>query len=248
MRYSAGMTRIPRYQALAQKLRQGILSGRYPVGSHLPTELEICRDEDVSRHTAREALRILIEDRLVERRQGAGTRVIAAERPGGFVQPLGGPQQLMQYARDARLEVRDVERRALTGAEAARLEVEASAEDWLVLNGLRRRPTGEILADTELFVPPAYLAIEPQVRAWEGALQELIAHRWGVQPARIEQSICAEVLDAGSARRLHATEGTAALRTFRRYYDQQGRLIIASDSVHPADRFALQMTYHRGEA
>ena len=87
------MGRIPRYHILADQLRQGIRNGRYPVGALLPTELEICRAEGVSRHTARDALRILIDEGLVERRQGAGTRVVAAERPAAFVQPLGGPQE-----------------------------------------------------------------------------------------------------------------------------------------------------------
>jgi len=39
--------------------------------------------------------------------------------------------------------------------------------------------------------------------------------------------------------------GTAALRTLRRYLDEQNRVIVASDSLHPADRFAYEMTYHR---
>ena len=81
MRYSRNMARTPRYHVLADGLRKEILSGRYPVGAQLPTELEICRTEGVSRHTARDALRILIDEGLVERRQGAGTKVIAAQRP-----------------------------------------------------------------------------------------------------------------------------------------------------------------------
>lgn len=244
MVYSPSMARTPRYHVLADGLRAEIRSGRYPVGAQLPTELEICRTEGVSRHTARDALRILIDEGLVERRQGAGTKVIAAQRPAAFIQPLGGPQELMQYARDARLEINATVRRTLDVAESAWLETSAH-EAWVVADGLRRRAGGEVLARTRLFIPEIYADIAGEIGAWPGAVQELIERRWGVRPARIAQQITAQVLDDEAARTVHAKPGTAALRTLRRYLDDQGRVIVASDSLHPADRFAYEMTYHR---
>lgn len=244
MRYSRNMARTPRYHVLADGLRIAILSGRYPVGAQLPTELEICRTEGVSRHTARDALRILIDEGLVERRQGAGTKVITAQRPAAFVQPLGGPEELMQYARDARLALTSTVRRPLEALEAAWLET-TTPEPWVVADGLRRRASGEILASTRLFIPDAFGEIAGDIGAWPGAVQELIERRWGVRPARIAQQITALVLNDEAARQVNAKPGAAALRTLRRYQDEQGRVIVASDSVHPADRFAYEMTYHR---
>lgn len=244
MRYSRNMARTPRYHVLADGLRKEILTGRYPVGSQLPTEQEICRTEGVSRHTVRDALRILIDEGLVERRQGAGTKVIAAERPAAFVQPLGGPQELMQYARDARLALSATVRRPLDAAEAAWLET-PEHEPWVVADGLRRRAGGEILAATRLFIPDTFGEIAGEIGSWPGAVQELIERRWGVRPARIAQQITARVLDDEAARHLNTKSGSAALRTLRRYLDDQGRVIVASDSLHPADRFAYEMTYHR---
>jgi GntR family transcriptional regulator len=241
------MGRIPRYHILADQLRQGIRNGRYPVGALLPTELEICRAEGVSRHTARDALRILIDEGLVERRQGAGTRVVAAERPAAFVQPLGGPQELMQYARDARMAVTQGLKRGLTAEEAAWLETR-EGELWLVVDGVRRRDRGEVLALTRLYVPQSFMEIEPEIGTWPGAVQELIEQRWGIRPDRIEQRIMAEVLDDEAARALHVRPGGAALRTQRRYIHGASRVIVASDSRHPAERFSLAMTYHRDGA
>ncbi len=245
MGYSGSMARIPRYHVLADQLRVGILSGRYAVGAQLPTELEICRTEGVSRHTARDALRILIDEGLVERRQGAGTKVIAASRPNAFVQPLGGPQELMQYARDARLEMGRMVRRPISADEAAWLDT-VEGEVWLVCEGLRRRAGGEILATTLVYVPQAYMDIQHDLPTWEGAIQELVAVRWGIRPERITQQIAAQILDDEAARALAAKPGSAALRTRRRYIDEKGHVIVASDSLHPADRFAFEMTYERG--
>ena len=150
----------------------------------------------------------------------------------------------MQYARDARLEISATVRRPLDAVEATWLEA-PEHEPWVVADGLRRRSGGEILARTRLFIPEVYADIAGEIGILPGAVQELIEHRWGVRPARIAQQITAQVLDDEAARAVHAKLGTAALRTLRRYIDDQGRVIVASDSLHPADRFAYEMTYHR---
>ena len=64
-----------RYAALAQSLLHDIESGRYPVGSLLPTEIELVEQFGLSRHTVREAIRQLQQVGLVTRRKGVGTRV-----------------------------------------------------------------------------------------------------------------------------------------------------------------------------
>lgn len=50
------MTRELLKDKLTEKLIEGISSGRYPVGSLLPKELQLVESEGVSRHTVRAAL------------------------------------------------------------------------------------------------------------------------------------------------------------------------------------------------
>ena len=57
------------------ELRRAILSGEFPFGSKLPNEDMLCDRFGVSRVTIREAVRGLIEDGYVVRRQGSGTFV-----------------------------------------------------------------------------------------------------------------------------------------------------------------------------
>lgn len=57
-------------------LRRAILSGEFPLGMKLPNEEKLCDRFGVSRVTIREAVRGLIEDGYVSRRQGSGTYVI----------------------------------------------------------------------------------------------------------------------------------------------------------------------------
>ena len=62
-----------RYSTVAKDLMQAIASGRYPVGSLLPTEFELCDLYDVSRHTVRAAINQLLNQGLVSRRKRVGT-------------------------------------------------------------------------------------------------------------------------------------------------------------------------------
>ncbi len=57
------------------ELRRAIIEGEFPPGSKLPNEDALCVRFSVSRITLREAVRGLIEDGYVIRRQGAGTFV-----------------------------------------------------------------------------------------------------------------------------------------------------------------------------
>lgn len=70
--------RTPLWSRLAQALANDIVSGKYPVDSLLPTEMQLMELHDVSRHTVREALAELVQLGLIERRPRSGTRVIAA--------------------------------------------------------------------------------------------------------------------------------------------------------------------------
>ena len=106
----------PRYRQLADTLRAAIARGDYPVGGQLPPELELAQTHAVSRHTARDAIRLLTEAGLIERRRGAGTTVIASASPQAYVQPLGGVDELLQYAHTARLKLLAQEERRLSEA------------------------------------------------------------------------------------------------------------------------------------
>ena len=57
--------------------RSAIASGRWPVGSRIPTEAELCAQLHLSRASVREAVRALAHSGLLEPRQGEGTFVTA---------------------------------------------------------------------------------------------------------------------------------------------------------------------------
>ena len=225
----------PRYRQLADTLRAAIACGDYPVGGQLPPELELAQTHAVSRHTARDAIRLLTEAGLIERRRGAGTTVIASASPQAYVQPLGGVDELLQYAHTARLKLLAKEQRRLSEAEVQRIGGDVD-RTWLVVDGLRIADALP-LALSRIYVPQPTPAAGQSVHA-------LLDERFGAAAGRIDQEITAEILSPNDAKMLKVEPGSAALRTLRRYHDDDA-LILASDSLHPGGRFVYAMRYRR---
>ncbi|MER6492174.1 MULTISPECIES: FadR/GntR family transcriptional regulator [Streptomyces] len=69
----------PLVEQAAERLREQITSGHWPVGTRLPGETTLAKELGVGRSTVREALRALAGAGLVRPRQGAGVFVTAAE-------------------------------------------------------------------------------------------------------------------------------------------------------------------------
>jgi DNA-binding FadR family transcriptional regulator len=67
----------PLVDQAAQRLREEIMAGTWPIGTKLPGETTLARTLSVGRSTVREALRVLAGAGLVQARQGAGVFVLA---------------------------------------------------------------------------------------------------------------------------------------------------------------------------
>ncbi|MER7539498.1 FCD domain-containing protein [Streptomyces sp. NPDC097704] len=109
----------PLVEQAAERLREQIVRGHWPVGTKLPGETTLAKELGVGRSTVREALRALAGAGLVQPRQGAGVFVIATRPTEDW------PARLRQAA------VTDVyEVRMLVEVEAARLAARRrTAED-----------------------------------------------------------------------------------------------------------------------
>ena len=66
-----------KYLQLSNILTEKIRNGVYPVGTRLPTEIELTSSYSVSRQTVRLALSVLVEKGLISKKQGSGNSVIS---------------------------------------------------------------------------------------------------------------------------------------------------------------------------
>lgn len=88
-------TSSPLYEQLRLILQDKILLGDYPVGTHLPTEKELCEEFCISRITARKSLEELARTGMIERVQGKGT-IVSDNRPGRSSTQVKGHKRSME--------------------------------------------------------------------------------------------------------------------------------------------------------
>lgn len=74
---SEAADRKPKYQRIAEELREAIRSGEYGPGDRLPGENDLMAKYGVARMTARQALGVLQSEGIAESRKGAGVFVRA---------------------------------------------------------------------------------------------------------------------------------------------------------------------------
>ncbi len=227
----------PRYQRVADELIKRIGAGRYPVGDYLPTEMELCRQYGISRHTVREALRQLRDVGLISRRRRIGTEVVARTPRASYRQPTNSIADLLQYAEETQLSVLDTKRVECDAALAEMLECREGAP-WLRVNSLRAVP-GDTrpVCMTTAYLDLRFPNLEANLERLTGPISAMLEKVYGVRVARIEQSIQAVRLGKRQAKLLRAADGGPALRAIRRYYDEKGRLIELSNAIHPGERF-----------
>jgi DNA-binding GntR family transcriptional regulator len=230
--------------ALAETLRTRIASGVYPIGGLLPTEHTLCEDFNVSRHTVREALRILSEAGLIARRRGSGTVVMATDTKQRFNMRFFGVDAVMNYDRAARLRVISNETKPIEAAIARAMDVNPHG-DFTHILGVRGVPDALPLSMTDMYIR-ANLC--PPLDVWmelNGAVLEWIAREHMVPTDKLSQQISADALSEEAAVLLRSRPSAPALRIIRRYFDKGGRIIALSNTVHPADRFTYDMVIEK---
>jgi DNA-binding GntR family transcriptional regulator len=234
--------KISRYRAIADELINAIVAKRYAVGSSLPAETELCEQLGASRHTIREALRIVEQAGLISRRQGSGSEVIASAPPVRYRQNVDSIEDLLQYGASSRLAVLSSVEVEVSGARAEALGC-PSGSRCVEVRGLRsergERPheAGAPLAVSHITFPPLPARRRQKLLDPATALPTLLEAVDARTLGRIEQTFEAVPLDADAARLLQTKKGSPSLLAHRRYFDRQGRLILVADSWHHADRF-----------
>lgn len=231
-----GRVEPPRYVQILDELRRRVEGGRYPVESSLPTESELCEEFGASRYTVREALRRLVDQGMVSRRQGAGSVVTAARPQARYVQSLSSLADLFQFALDTHYEMLSTALVTIDGAIAEGIGGQAG-ERWILIAGIRRTaPGGEVVCYTHSYVPRR---LQRHVKGLPGVVGPFYAHlseRSGEEIVEADQEIRGEIMNEEVARHLERQPGAVALCVLRRYLSREGTL-IASYNWHVAETF-----------
>lgn len=232
----------PQYALVAQRLIDDITSGRYPVGSLLPTELELCTQFGVSRHTVREAIRRLQERGLVTRQRGIGTSVKANRVETRYVQSATAISDLPRYVEETRLVTTDATEVTADSALAELLRC-PEGQRWVKVRGFRYAGKQKLpMALSDIYVSAAYGGVRRLIGTMKVPVYALIEKQYGIAIAEVRQEIRATLIGAPEAKLLSVKPGSAGLVVTRRYFGDDDRPIEVAVNLHPADRFSYSMT------
>ncbi|MDY4280076.1 MAG: GntR family transcriptional regulator [[Pasteurella] mairii] len=237
-----------RYINIAKELAQRISKGEFPVGSLLPTEMELCETYQASRHTIRDALRELSDIGLVSRKKRIGTRVESiAETPINRAQSLASLEDLVELAKNNVRVVKDIQTRVADSALADLIGCPLGSH-WIQIESVREDAdnTNAPICITDSYVHASYEKIVELIKSDPYALiSDLIEQQYGRRSVEVRQTITAVAINSREAKILHAEEGFPALKIIRHYLDRLGKVIETTVSIHPAGRYTCSIILKR---
>ncbi|MDQ0393355.1 GntR family transcriptional regulator [Labrys monachus] len=235
----------PLYLLVAKALQEDIRSGKYAVGSLLPTELALAEQHGVSRQTIRQAIGQLRQQGLLSARKGIGTRVEARQTQKRFSYSVMSATDLVEIAEGTELLVQSSEIVAAKGRLATELGCRANHR-WLHL-GCQRRIDGEPqpLSWIDVYIDWRFASSLKLPKVVRQALFVLVEKQSGEALTEIHQEIRATIVDGRMAAELSAVEGEPALEITRRYFGTGRRLLMMSINILPSDRFFYSVSLKR---
>lgn len=239
----------PKAAELAHEIAEGITSGRFPVGSVLPTEFELCEKYGASRYTVRLALAELQEQGLISRKKNVGSTVESSRPTTGFVQSLTSVEDLVRFGSTNFRVIHSIEK-VIVDVDLAKELGCAGGSKWLRVSSLRydsanrKRP----VAWLDIYLDPQYKDVAEEARQSPNVLiSSLVESRYGRRIDRIQQSIDATTVPKSMAEALKADAGSPALKIVRRYIDSSNEAFELSMSIHPAGRMTVSTELKRGK-
>jgi GntR family transcriptional regulator len=233
---AGGAAEGARYAQVAARLREAIEGGQYKVDDSLPTEAQISEEFSISRHTAREALRLLINAGLIVRRQGSGSRVIASRPQLRYIVVLNDESEVLQYA-EPTIAVYKRSRRPVSAKALRALGIEEPAQQWAALTGSRRmKSSGQRLAVSDVYIREAYASVF-SLDQTSPVIFPRILSEFGIRINYIDQEVSATTLTPRVALQLGRAPGESAIRVLRRFVGHEVGLFEVSATIHPADLY-----------
>lgn len=234
----------PRYARIQKTLEARLIEGAYPVGSIMPTEVELAAEFNTSRFTIREALRHLREHGYIERRQGSGTRVLSNSPQSSYHQSFGSLDELFQVAVETFFVILATDRIVLS-PKVAELIGGVPGEEWIRISGVRwTKPGGKPICFIESYIPIRFEAVVPSFGERQVPFFSILERHADGPIEEVVQEIRALPMPPEICRQLGQAPGGWSLQLLRRYLTDGG-VLIASFNWHPAEEMRYAMHIHR---
>ena len=227
---------VPLYFQVAQHLEHSIESGALPPGTLLDNEIQLAERLGISRPTMRRAMEHLVDNGLVVRRRGIGTRVVQPKvrRP---LELSSLYEDLVGTGQAPTTEVLEFEE--LVADEDVAEHLGGEPGDPYVHVVRLRKARGNPIAKMTNYLPAAVVTFTAEELGAHG-LYELLRRR-GTHLHAATQTVGARTATAAEARLLHEPRGAALLTMQRETYDDHGNIVEYGTHLYAASRYSFQI-------
>jgi GntR family transcriptional regulator len=243
--------RRPKYQRIADELKEAVRAGQYGPGDRLPGENDLMAAHDVARMTARQALGVLQSEGIAEARKGAGVfvRSFRPIRRHG-IQRLSARQWgsgRSIWATDAENRDLTVDQLEVTEEEAAEdvalaLEVETGAP--VCVRSRRFVLDGKPVLLARSYLPAALVAgsAVTQEDTGPGGTYARLAEL-GRRPVHFREELHVRMPVAEEAERLDLSAGTPVILVNRTAFAEDGRPVEVNRMTLDSAAYILQYDF-----
>ena len=225
-------------------LQAEIIRGIHPVGAALPSEAQLVERFGVSRHTVREAIRVLREMRLVTSSRGFGTVV---ETPGankGYFHQVNSISDL--FPLDVASHYRVPAGGLCPLPPWAQIELDSRSLRLYIEGERTRDGETEPFNETDVFVASRFAGIGRVIGLHSGPVYSSIEMLYGEPIGEVNQTIGGFFADEVKGGRIGLTKGAAGIEARRTYrLASDGSIACVSINRYRIDDFNFSMTLHR---
>lgn len=229
----------PAYLQMRRQIASAIHSGRLVPGHALPSERDLAAQLQLSRMTVRRAVESLVEDRLLERRQGSGTYVRARPLEQTIDRVLGFTDEARSLGFQPGTRLLEVREESAGEEERAALGLPAGVT---VLSVTRLRTAdGVPLAIQRATLSPAYAGLSLDLLRRRESLYETLREQFGVVPHHARQTVTARLPDERERRWLDVGPHQPVLALERISRSEDGEAFEYVRSAYRGDRYRMAL-------
>ncbi|MCI7736131.1 MAG: GntR family transcriptional regulator [Clostridiales bacterium] len=225
---------VPLYEQLKLSLRKKVDEQVWQEGQRLPSEAELCADYDVSRITVRRAVDELVEEGVLERRQGKGT-FVASSRMSVQMMPMNVIMQGFYILDTERKQTNVITKREYEANRHEREVLRLQEGDSVYVFTRQMMLDGKVcMLDRSTFPAGRYPGLFERVTD-NMSTYRLLVEEYGVVMHCVHKEISHTYASAEQAKWLDCPVGTPLFRIYKVVYDPQGVPIHMSSSYMKAD-------------
>lgn len=235
-----------RYLEIAERMESDIKNGVYKVGDLLPTEANLCKEYEISRFTARNALSVIEDKGLIQRTQGRGS-VVVSMQTSMFKDTWSSIDELLAHADTVQTVLESIDEIVVDPILSSKLGF-LCGEKLIQINGLRYQNDGANdypICTLKIWLPVKYKSAVEDLSQLEGSVAYLLEQRFGKCSSLVDQAVSACIIGYDVANKLKVREGDAALHLLRKFVDDNGEIFEVSESILPTSRFTYNMRLKR---